>query len=683
MEVLRILDQPAKRAAVCAVFFFFIFVPSVSSAAAPVNPSELAQLSLEELMNVEVTSVSRQESTVGQSPAAIFVITQEMIRRSGATVIPELFRMVPGMDVARADNNKWAVSIRGFNDRFGKNQLVQIDGRTLYNPIFSGIFWDTVDYPFEDIERIEVVRGPGASVWGANAVNGILNIITKHSKETQGGLVSGGAGNEERGFGTIRYGGKVSENASYRIYGKGFDRDKQFSAMDDPNDAWTGVNGGLRLDWQVMERDAVTLDAGYFNEAPGRNDSRAMITAPFRFRNLEDEDSKGGHVLGRVRHVFDDDSSWELQLYWDRVNRDSSNDLFNWRWDTFDVDFQHQFPVGTRQKFIYGLGYRLIDAYVGPSTRDNGFLLDNDLPHRQAQTMSIFAQDEIALIPDTLSLTLGSKLEHNDYTDFEIQPTSRLLWTPTKRQSVWASISRAVRTPTLLEDHIRIASLQSTPGVGNFPQAVGNADFKSETVVAYELGYRAQVTDDLSTDLAFFYNDYDRLRVLVPQTAKPPFLPVLAQNRMGAKTYGVEWASTWRATKLWQLYGAYTFLEQELKRENNISFTAEAAEHQSPQSQVYLQSSWDLPHDVEFDLMGRYVSRLSGFNLSGIQGVENYIRAYFALDARLAWKPCKNWELEVVGQNLLDTSHPESGQSNQSPLVEIERSVYAKITYQW
>lgn len=665
---------------VCSVLSL-VFVSSLY--AGPSETPDLFKLSLEELMGVEVTSVSRQESTVGRSPAAIFVISSEMIRRSGATTIPELFRMVPGMDVARADNNKWAVSARGFNDRFSKNLLVQIDGRTLYNPIFSGVYWDAVDYPLHDIERIEVIRGPGASVWGANAVNGIINIITKSTKDTQGGLISGGAGTEERGFGTFRYGGKAGENVSYRIYGDGFNRDKQFAEADDPNDAWKGGSGGLKLDWQAAQQDAVTFDAGYFNEPSGKNDVRAMSTAPFRFRNLEDEDVVGGHVLGRVRHTLDDDASWVLQMYWDHVDRDSTNDVLNFRWDTFDVDFQRQFPIGERQKFIYGAGYRLIDAFVGPSARDNGFIIDTDLPNRQAQTMSLFAQDEIALIEDRLSLTLGSKLEHNDYTNFEIQPTGRLLWTPTQRQSVWASVSRAVRTPTMLEDNIRITSLQSIAGAGNYPQSVGNVDFKSEEVLAYELGYRSQVTDDLSTDLAVFYNDYDRLRVLVPQTAAPPFLPLLAQNRMSAKTYGVEWSNTWRATKRWQLYGAYTFLNMELKRDKGISFTAEAAEHQSPQNQVYLKSSWDLPHDFEFDLMGRYVSRLSGFNLTGAAGLANYIRAYVSMDARLGWRPGKNWELELVGQNLLDDSHPEFGQSNQGPLVEIQRSVYAKITYKW
>ncbi len=661
------------------VLFAALFCPVERSFAG----EDLTNLSLEDLMNIELTSVSRQESTIGRSPAAVFVITQEMIRRSGVTTIPELFRMVPGMDVARADNNKWAVSIRGFNDRFGKFLLVQVDGRTLYNPIFSGVYWDAVDYPLEDIERIEIIRGPGASVWGANAVNGIINIITKNAKDTQGGFVSTGIGTEERGFGSVRVGGKVNENTSVRVYGKGFDRDKQFSETDDPNDAWVGGNGGLRLDWQAGKQDAVTFDAGYFNVSDGKNDVRAMITSPFRLRNLEDENSQGTHVLGRVRHELDQDASWELQLYWDRVDRDSTNDVLNFRWDTFDLDFQHQFPIGTRQKFIYGLGYRFIDAFVGPSTRDDGFIIGTNLPDRQAQTMSVFAQDEITLIEDRLGLTFGSKVEHNDYTDFEVQPTTRLLWTPTERQSVWTSASRAVRTPTLLEDHIRVASLQSTAGVGNFPQSVGNIDFKSEEVLAYELGYRAQVSKDLSTDLALFYNEYERLRVLVPQAAAPPFLPLQAQNRMSAKTYGAEWGNTWQATKQWRLYAAYTFLQMALKRDNGISFTAEAAEHQSPQNQVYLKSSWDLPHDVEFDLTGRYVSRLSGFNLSATSGLRNYIPAYVTMDARLAWKPGKNWTLEVVGQDLLDESHPEFGQSNQGPLVEIERSVYTKVTYEW
>jgi len=258
------------------------------------EPTPYKKLSLEELMKIEVSTVSRTESTVGQSPAAVAVITREDIRRSGATTIAELLRRVPGMDVARIDGNKWAVSSRGFNDRFVGKQLVQIDGRSLYNPINAGVYWDGVDYLLEDIERIEVIRGPGASVWGANAVNGIVNIITRSAKDTQGALLSGGGGTEERGFGGFRYGGKLSEDTYYRIYGKGFDRDQQFSLEGDPNDGWWSARGGFRLDWQTKGPDALTLEGDYYRSGAGRRDSRPTTNAPpFSFTNLEDEVTSG------------------------------------------------------------------------------------------------------------------------------------------------------------------------------------------------------------------------------------------------------------------------------------------------------------------------------------------------------------------------------------------------------
>src|SRR5437667_283469 len=378
------------------------------------SSNDLKKLSVEELMGVEVTTVSRRESTVGESPAAVFVITPEDIRRSGATTFPELFRMVPGMDVARIDNNKWAISARGFNDRFNGKLLVQVDGRTVYNPLSSGVYWDAVDYPLEDIERIEVIRGPGASVWGANAVNGIINIITKAAKDTQGGIFSGGGGTEERGFGAFRYGGTIGSDLYYRVYGKGFSRDRQFLRVGNPNDRWWGASGGLRLDWQVGERDSVT----------------------------------------------------------------------------FQGDF------------------------LGPSTSDGGFGVSfPPSPHRRPQLFSAFVQDQLTLVEDKLSLTFGSKLEHNDHTGFEVQPTGRLLWTPTKRQSVWAAVSRAVRTPTLSEDGIGTRQLPSFPaalgGAPLFARLAGSPAFKSEELLAYELGYRAQATDRRSVDLALLYNAYD------------------------------------------------------------------------------------------------------------------------------------------------------------------------------
>lgn len=658
------------------------------------RPQDLSAISLEQLINTEVTTVSRIPEKRFRVPAAVYVITQEDIRRSGATTFPELFRMVPGMSVARIDNNKWAINARGFNDRFANRLLVQVDGRAVYNPLFSGVYWDTVDYPLEDIERIEVIRGPAASVWGANAVNGVVNIITKPAKDTQGGLFSGGGGTEERGFGTFHYGGQLGKDLSFRVYEKGFHREEQFSAQGDPNDGWWGTSAGLRLDWQASERDAVTFDGGYVRSVAGRNDLRPMPTAPFAFLNLENEVTDGGHVLARWSHQLGHENSWSLQTYWDRATRVSDNGYFDLRWDTYDVDFQHQFPLGNRQKMVYGAGYRYIDAFLGPSTRDNGFAVSFPPPHRHPQLFSGFVEDQIALLgEDHLSLTLGSKFEHNDHTGFEVQPTTRLLWTPTKRQTVWVAVSRAVRTPNLSEDAVGITLLSAVIGPPStlFPRQRGNTDFKSEELLAYELGYRAQVTDNFSMDVATFRNIYHRLRVSLAGAVEPGpvagtfILPLKFQNGMNGETAGAELAINWQLIHWWKLYGTYTFLDMELHADQGVPTSAEAAEDQSPRHQAYLQSSWDLPHNVEFDLMGRLVDKVRGFNLSGAAGVADKVNAYLSLDSRLSWRPRKNLEITVVGQSLLDPHHPEFGTNAflKAPLVELKRGVYSTVTWKW
>ena len=406
------------------------------------SAAQFKKLSLEELMNVEVTSVSRTESTVGESPAAIFVITQDMIRRSVQNHHPRALSHGAGHG-RRPHQRQYLVGQRpglrfGFWRQFQDKLLVQIDGRTLYNPIFSGVYWDHVDYPLEDIERIEVIRGPGASVWGANAVNGIINIITKPSSQTQGGLVSGGGGTAERGFGEVRYGGKLGADATYRVYGKGFTRDDDFSLAGDPHDAWTSGRGGFRVDWQPSAPNTFTFEGEYFH-SDAQSFSRQTVS-PFGFTNEHSEVSDGGNVLGRWSHQVDKDSSWSVQMYLDHVERDNASGLgLNLDWTTFDLDFQHEFPIGNRQKFIYGAGYRFSDAFVG----GNPSFLGSLSPRVTNAIYSAFVQDQFALVKDKLAFTAGIKLEHNSFSGFEYEPTGRLLWTPTKRQTAWLAVSRA------------------------------------------------------------------------------------------------------------------------------------------------------------------------------------------------------------------------------------------------
>lgn len=663
--------------------------PTNHSVSATGKVEEFKKLSLAQLMDIEVTTISRTESTLGQSAAAVFVITPEMIDRSGATTIPELFRMVPGMHVARLDGNKWAVASRGFDDRFAKNLLVQVDGRSVYSPLTAGVFWDAVDYPLEDIERIEVIRGPGGSVWGANAVSGVVNIITKSTKDTQGGLVTMGGGNEVQGFGTVRYGGKIRDDLFFRIYGKGLNQDKQFS-MDGANDQWWVGSGGVRMDWIPSERDTFTFDGSYTHSVQGTKDRfpHAMTNAAGLFSpNIpETEPTDDAHLLASWSRELDADSSWKLQAYWDGwEHKDDPHRFRHTRFDTFDLDFQNQFPLGERQKVVWGLGYRFVEARLYNSSEDGGFdltWLDNN-PH--SQLFNGFLQDEIALVKERLSLTLGTKLEHNSFTGFEVQPSFRLLWTPTIRQSVWAAISRAVRTPSFTEDD----ALLALPNLEKMPSSLrltANRNLQAETVWANELGYRIQATEALSFDAAVFYNVHDRLRVtrvnssLSTTVQGVPLAALQFTNGMSGETYGAELAATWRVTDWWRLYGTYTYLRMHLHRDTGVVASAEAAEGKDPQQQVYLQSSFNLPANVELDLIGRFVDRLSGFG-----GSTDTVNDYVAFDARLAWRPSQHWELSVVGQNLLEDHHPEFGTNPfvSNPQVEIERAVYGKITYRW
>lgn len=691
----------------CGIGLLLLLVPVKSPAAEPASglpeerksqqsskqsqvPPRLAPLGLEKLMDMEVTTVTRTEGTVGESAAAVHVITQEDIRRSGATMIPEVLRRVPGVNVARIDNNKWAISARGFAERFFGKMLVQIDGRTLYNPFTSGVYWDAVDYPLEDIERIEVIRGPRAGVWGANAVNGIINIITRSSKDTLGGLITAGGGSPETGFGTVRYGGNAGGAGSYRVYAKGFDRAEQYSRNADPHDAWSGISGGFRADWHPGDRDLLTLEGNYLHSDADRHDFRAQPAPPFSFENFETESTDNPNLLARWTHIIREDSKWSLQVYWDGFHRYLDQLRLRFRWDTYDVDFQHQFPMGRRQKILWGAGYRLVDSFLSNSGRDDGFVFHLTENRHDNQTFSLYGQYELTVVDNILKVLLNSRFEHNDFTGFEVQPSAQILYTPTKRQSVWASVARAVRTPNLNEFYAEPRLLPSSTVPPSFPEQMANPDFRAEEVLAYQLGYRVQPAGDLSFDLALFYNVYDDLVTGRRGSPHPGpsgnDIPIVPVNGLEGETYGAELAATWQATEWWKVYAAYSYLQIFLHRKNpGLPASAEAAEGQSPENQVYVQSSFDLPHHVELDLIGRWVDRLTGFNASGSPGTANDIPSYFALDVRVGWRALANLELAVVGQNLLDRHHPEFGTSPlvRSPLVEIRRGVYGKATWRF
>ena len=595
-------------------------------------------------MNMEVTSVSGRAEKLSETASAIQVITQEDIRRSGATSLPQALRLASNLTVQQLDASEWSISARGFTSPLANKMLVLMDGRSVYSPLFAGVFWGVQDTLLADIDQIEVISGPGATLWGANAVNGVINVTTKNSKDTQGLLVEGGGGTEISGLAGFRFGGLAGTNVSYRIYGKYLDRDGTVFA--DGKDAINGnrmAQSGFRVDWQASSDDLVTVQGDIYE---GRTDRAA----------LADSVADGGNVIARWTHTISDTSNFKLQFYFDRAHRNfetSYSDML----DTYDVDFQHRFSMGERNDLVWGLGYRLIeDDFVGTPT------LALAPQQKSLQTFSGFVQDEIALVKDRLHLTLGSKIEHNDYTGFEFQPSARLAWKITRQQLLWAAVSRAVRTPSRIDRDL------FTP-----PVTTGSPGFDSETLIAYELGYRVQPHKRLSLSIATFYNDYDDIRNIEPNDPLAPTGLIFSNGQEG-ESYGVEVTADFRVNDWWRLRAGYTGMQVDVRtKSDRIDLNLSRGEAADSNHQFSLRTSLDLPGNLEFDAGFRWVSRITNL----VAEVPDYAE----LDLRLAWRPHPNLELSIVGQNLLNNHHAEYG--TLPGRQEIERSVYGKVLWRF
>ena len=637
----------------------------------------------------EVTTVSAQKSTVGRSPAAVFVVTQEMIRRSGATCVPETLRMVPGLQVARANANQWSITSRGMNYRVGSGintsnkLLVLIDGRTVYSPFSGTVYWDAQDVLLDDVDRIEVIRGPGATIYGANAVNGVINVITKPAAETQGGLVKAGGGSFEKGFASARIGGRAGDDVHYRLYGKWFERDSTFNAVPgrQADDTRQG-RGGFRMDWKPSDEDTFTLQGDAYEGSSGFFNP-SFVMAP---STSGDEQLRGGNVLTRWTHQFEDNSDITVQLYYDRADRLNYIGYLDQQFDTYDADFRHHLHLGEGHNVVWGLGYRSVLDKLTPSAGSPRLpatpttpIYSFTPPTRTYNTASVFGQDEITLLDEELFLTLGSKLQHNDFTGVEIQPSARLLWSPEQTWATWASVSRAVRTPSR-SDHDLL--LISPPITVDFSRA-----FRSEELIAYEVGYRQQPAEWFSWDAALFFNQYENLASFRPFATGP--IPFSNNHTNRGEGYGIELSATADITSDWRLSGWYSFLQLQIHplavAETPTSRRGPEIEGASPHNQLFLMSSHDLTDEVQFDLMGRYVDNLP------FQGIPSYL----SLDARLAWRPNPGWEYALVGQNLLDSYHPEFDPSRSAAFptanagtpgftpFEIPRGVFAMVTRTW
>lgn len=625
-------SHPALRrclvaaASVLSAALSFGTVMAAEASMDAIPPANFSRLSIEELINVEISSVSKRPELLSDAAAAIYVITQEDIRRSGATSIPEILRLAPNLQVARFDSSQYAISARGFNSTAANKLLVLIDGRTVYTTLHSGVFWDVQDTLLDDIERIEVSSGPGGTLWGSNAVNGVINIITRNSRDTTGALVSIGGGSDEGGAG-VRYGGQLGEDATFRIYAKGFRRDDTVTARGaSVQDSWHEQQLGFRIDSRRGSSDALVVEGSAYD---GSIDQAIN----------NDKTISGNHLLGRWNHTLGEQSALQIQTYYDQTKRNYPG-TFAEVVDTWDVDIQHRFSWTAQHNIIWGGGYRL--------TRDdvtNSPLLAFLPAQRDLKLFNIFLQDSITLSP-RVQLTLGSKLERNSYTGTEHQPNLRLAWKLQDHALLWSSAARAVRTPSRLDREL------FSPSQPPFLIA-GGPDFKSEKLTAYEIGYRAQPAANISYSLSGFYNVYDELRTIDLQPGGTVLGgPYMLGNKMEGDAHGVEMWGSYRVNDWWRLNAGYNYLKQNFRLEpgssaNNGPQTA----GNDPSHQFSARSAMNLAHNVALDVALRAIGDLPNPKVPG----------YAVLDTRIGWMLAKNTELSLAGFNLLDKRHAEFG----------------------
>lgn len=662
------------------VFFYFILLSSVGYAWARPNDIDdsleyLKSLSIEELLQTEVISVSKKSEQLFDAAAAVFVITQEDIKRSGVRNIPDALRMVPGLQVAQINGSTLAITTRGFNDWFSNKLLVLVDGRSVYTPLFSGVFWNVQDTVLEDLDRIEVIRGPGATMWGANAVNGVINIITRHSKETQGGMVVGGVGNIEKPLAVARYGGKAGHDLTYRVYAKGVKRDSFVTADgSDGGDEWQSLRAGFRMDIPMNVEDNLTVQGESYR---GENDFgfrlSGFLTPPFTRELHEVQDYHGGHLITTWQRKVSDQSNIEVKCYYDWSYMDQI--VIEERRDTIDIDIKHHTQRHPQHEVVWGLGYR----WTADKTEQSANLW-MDPESRKDQVWNAFIQDDIMLLKDRVWLTLGSKFEHNDYSGFEFQPNARLRWKPTDKHTVWSSVSRAVRTPSRSDHDLRVnLTSMDIPTRGlTVLRITGDEDFDSEELLAYEAGLRWQKNENLSLDLAAFYNVYDNLRIVEPGTPfletspSPPHMviPQVIRNGMKGETYGLEALTTWKPLPNWKLNFGYAWFDADLDAGGN---SAESEGEISPHHQWQLRSYVDLPWSLNFDTELYFVDKLKTLD----------IPAYMRLDVRLGWEPSPDWSLSLNIENALDDRHPEFPMRSGIIATEVPRIIYGQFIYRF
>lgn len=685
--IFRIPTRNIALGLFCLVLLLGIADPCWSQAAPQGDQSNepLKQLTLAQLGDVEVTTASKEPVDVWHTPAAIYVITHDDIMRSGATSIPEALRLAPGVEVARIDANKWSIGIRGFGTRLSRSVLVIIDGRTVYSTLFDGTYWEVQNTLMDEIDRIEVIRGPGGTIWGPNAVNGIINVITKKTQDTHGGLFNAGGGNEEQGFANTRYGGG-SDSFSYRVYGMGFNRSSEYHSDGRNFDAWQAGQAGFRMDWNPNQRDTFTLQGDLYDEAAGESVAAATYVPPSE--KIIDADARlsGGNILARWQRVLGEGDDVQVQLYYDRTNRYEPN--FGELRDTFDVDYLQRHRLTKRHELSWGLGARASRGHELEIVSGLTFVPNQ----RTDQLYTAFFQDEISLVENRLSVQVGTKLLRTNYTGFQWEPSVRLLWTPTKTQTVWAAFTHAVRTPSDVERDFNLSSYLGTApdGLPYFARFNANPNFESEQLNGWELGYRRAIGSKIYVDIAGFYNHYRDLLseeitgpsyvVVTPQLTYF-LLPAQFRNGLLGETTGFEIAPEWKPTNFWRLRGSYSFLHLGLeKTATSMDIgTPPIIDGSSPKHQVSVLSGFDLPKKTTLDLDYRYVSALPGQTAGA---PPQMVRSYSTANVNFSWTVNRHLRFSAAGLNLFQPYHAEYA-GDPGPLVQIKRSAFGQITWNY
>lgn len=683
----RLSEKTKKQSRKVLLFFSIVLFWGLCGIPAFGDSNELSILSLDDLLDVEVTSVAKVPEKMTSTPAAIYILTKEDLRRSGADSIPEALRMVPGLHVYQIDANKWAISSRGFASRFANKMLVMIDGRTVYSPLFSGVFWDVQDLMLENIERIEVIRGPGSTLWGANAVNGVINIISKKPADTQGALVTLQGDDRQSGEVSARYGDWLNDHTAYRVYGKYFDRDSfENISGGNANDDWHQGRAGFRVDMNLAAAGKLTLQGDIYDGKSGQSIIYLSPLAPFINKAATDASVSGGNLLARWIRSFSENSEMILQVYYDRTERDEF--FINETLDTADIDFQYRFTMTNSLELLWGLGYRYTkDDTSGKETIPGIYSYNLNPDMREDNLFSGFIQGRLPFGGGKGEATLGTKVEHNDYTGYEWQPNARVMWNFNDIHSAWGAFSRSVRTPFRVEHDadVNAGAFLLSPQQGGFltfVRIMGNDKTEAEKVFSYELGYRVRPIERLFLDVTAFYNHYYDLVAGVP--AGIPFLestststymvmPIQVDNGIDGETYGLEINSNWSVKDWWRLTTGFTWFHYNTFNKGNSEEARQGfSEDENAEYLISLVSYMDLPKNFDLNAALYYVDSLSGLE------IDSYIR----FDLNVNWHPTENLTLSMGGRNLVDDSHQEFNDTMDGIIAsEIPRTVYAKLSW--